>query len=455
VVAALLTVPLWIAIIRGRSEAAALGIGSDARITELSVPLREMWSGNPRPLLENVRSTLGMFHATGDPEWLYNLSGRPVFGSVGAVLFFIGLGICIFRWRNPRYALPLIWLVAGVSPAIVTYPHSSLGHTILAQPATYIMVALPMAEGLRILFPYLLRFFSAGQAIVACAAVAILVCCSVSVRDLRDYFVEWPSAEEVSFLYRRAYRDAAAYLDVQTDVIDVAVTSLLMGPWDRLAIADDLVREDAQVRLFDPASALLIPNSGTPQALVVDILPLSPVVTDLLSMPLIPVGEHLYASEIDAEIVPTDLEAVATFSNGLQLLEYAEWPAGAPSPGAETSVWLLWRVAGPLDLPPTPVVANPPPPGVYAGPRLAVFAHLFASDGSFVVGDDGLGVDPTTLQPGDRFLQLHQFSIPGDAPPGPYRLEVGLYDPMDGYRWTVLGDDGELISDRYAMPIEE
>jgi len=85
-VAVVLAVPLGAAIARGRSEAAVEGVGADARLAELAVPLRELRSGDPRPLLENVWTTLGMFHATGDPEWLYNIPGRPVFNLVGGAL---------------------------------------------------------------------------------------------------------------------------------------------------------------------------------------------------------------------------------------------------------------------------------------------------------------------------------------------------------------------------------
>ncbi len=144
VVALLVTLPLWVAIAQGRSEAAARGIGADARIAELSVPLRELRAGNPRPLVENALTTLGMFHATGDPEWLYNLPGRPVFGPTGAVLFFLGLGVALWRWRRPEYGFLLLWLVAGISPALLTLPPASLGHTILAQPAAYLLAALPL-----------------------------------------------------------------------------------------------------------------------------------------------------------------------------------------------------------------------------------------------------------------------------------------------------------------------
>jgi hypothetical protein len=127
------------------------------------------------------------------------------------------------------------------------------------------------------------------------------------------------------------------------------------------------------------------------------------------------------------------------FVKGLELEAFA-WPDGAPELGTEAELWLTWRAEQVLELPEIPVVANPPPPGVYSGPRLSVFVHLFAADGTYVAGDDGLWVDSTTLRAGDRFVQIHRFSLPVDGPPGPYRLEVGVYDPLTGERW--LTEDG-------------
>ena len=37
-----------------------------------------------------------MPHAAGDPEWLYNVPGRPVFGPFGAVAFW--LGVVLATW---------------------------------------------------------------------------------------------------------------------------------------------------------------------------------------------------------------------------------------------------------------------------------------------------------------------------------------------------------------------
>ena len=51
------------------------------------------------------------------------------------------------------------------------------------------------------------------------------------------------------------------------------------------------------------------------------------------------------------------------------------WSRPSYDPATQT-LHVEWQVEQPLDLPPMPLISNPPPPGVYAGPRLAVFAQL-------------------------------------------------------------------------------
>ncbi len=98
---------------------------------------------------------------------------------------------------------------------------------------------------------------------------------------------------------------------------------------------------------------------------------------------------------------------------------------------------LTWSVQEPLALPEIPVFSKPPPPGVYDGPRLQVFAQRWSNEGEFITGDDGLWVDPLTLRSGDVFRQQHFF--PAREELSGYLL-VGLYDPMTGQR--ILTEDG-------------
>jgi 4-amino-4-deoxy-L-arabinose transferase-like glycosyltransferase len=447
--AMVLAMPMWIAIARGRSEAAAQGVGADARLAELAVPLRELRAGDPRPLLENAWTTLGMFHATGDPEWLYNIADRPVFNLLGGALLWAGVGLCLYRWRQPRYFLLLLWLGLGLFPTFISIPSASLSHSILAQPVVYILPILPLVEACQ-----WSKSQIANRKSTICYLLFVIFLASNAVRDLYDYFVIWPRQEMVRVLYRADYREAARYLDAHPEVADIAVSSTLLGPWDRLALEADTQQDDLSVRLFDPGRALIW-TDDTPSAVMLTSWPPSTW----------PIDGFLAGSENPPQAVSPHLtlytlppvfslqspisNPLARFANGLELVE-AQWID-------EAALRTFWLVAEPLDLPPMPIVANPPPPGVYSGPRLKVFAHLLAADGTQVAGDDGLWVDPLTLRPGDRFVQFHRFTLPPDAPAGPYTVRLGLYDPKpdSGKRWDVLGETGQPIADHVLVPPAE
>jgi hypothetical protein len=461
-----LALPLAFAIARGSSEAAAQGIGADARLVELARPIRALQQGDPAPLLDNVWTTLGMFHTTGDPEWLYNISNRPVFNPLGGLLFWGGVLLCLYRWRQPRYFFLLLWLLFGLLPTVLSVPPASLSHSILVQPLAYLLPILVLKElYCRSVFRPVTRSHYGRWEVIARYAffgVMVLFLSTNALRDLRDYFSLWPEQPMVRFLYRADYRQAARYLDENPEFMDVVVGSTLLGPWDRLALSDDLRREDIHVRLFNPEWSLLLPSStnvaGPEQktaVLVTAFPPLNQAMQELLgaSPKWQRNGLQLYDPP-DALPFPSVIpSSPALFSNGLQL-EGASWPDGEPEPGRAVVLWLIWQVARPLDLPPMPIVANPPPAGVYSGPRLAVFAHLLNADGSLIAGDDGLWVDAVTLSPGDRFLQIHRLSVPAEASPGPYALEVGLYDPLTDERWAVLDAGGQPVTDHLLLPSE-
>jgi hypothetical protein len=274
---------------------------------------------------------------------------------------------------------------------------------------------------------------------------------SNSARDLRDYFVRWPQYSMVRFLYRADYRQAAQYLDDHLEIGDAAVGSTLLGPWDRLALADDLGRQDLSLRFFNPERALILSSDGV---LVTDFPPLDPGLAELVGgAPVWQQGTlKNYAAPATFPTPNDQLPQASLFDNGLELVGVT-WPQVEPQPGREALLWLTWQVARPLTLPPLPIVANPPPPGVYNGPRLAVFTHLLDSDGVLLVGDDGLWVDPGTLLPGDRFVQFHRLHLPEDATPGPYMLALGLYDPLTMERWPVLDAAGKPVADHLLLPI--
>ncbi len=458
VVGVLLTAPLGIAIARNRSRRAIEGIGADARVTELAEPLRALSDGDPRPVVAHTVKTLGMFHAGGDPEWLYNISGRPVFNVLGAVMLWSGVALCLSRWREPRFFLLLPWLGLGLSPAFISVPPSSLGHTILAQPAAYILPAIALEELGRWLR---LRGTQKGVGMLLLGAVIA----TNTIRDVRDYFIVWPQRGMVRLLYRADYREAARFLDEHQEISDVAVGSGLMGPWDRIALDVDIQRQDVAPRLFHPRRALVWPAGDEAVVLLPSWPELSLTVENLLG-PGEAVSSHLSRHSLPA--VPGSLSMPAdtwaslplpssgyTFANGLTLARV--WWAGAEAPGDEEELQLLalWHVSDELELPPMPVIAQPPPPGVDTGPRVSGLAHLLDGDGEVVAIDDGLWVDPLTLQPDDSFVQVHRFSGVSEAAVEPQAVQLGLYDPKTDERWPTLSADGQPDSDVIRIPLGE
>ena len=410
--------------------------GADARLGELAHPLRAMISGDFKPILENAWTTLGMVHAQGDPEWLYNIPYRPIFGFLAAAVFYVSLINQLVRFRHNNARFTLLWLVAGISPALISHPPSSLGHTILAQPITYILLASAIT-----LLPR--RWH---QAVLP---LSLLLMVSVAGRDLVDYFVKWPRQSMVEFLYRADYRQLTGYLDAHPELFDVAAGTMLFGQWDKVAVETDIHRQDTALRWTNPDRALISNASGQlvlflqeeskPVAIIQEILDGAQIVDApnglqgyLVSLPT--PGE--YAITVDAE--GRDLSKVV-FNKSIVLEAIEQQPLN----NRELWITTWWHVVDTPPLPPEKLY--PPPPDVYGGPRLRVFAHLL-KDGQYDAGDDGLWVDPYSLRTGDRFIQVHFFEI-SEIPYKALSLGIGLYDPQTGERWQMADGTDQIIID--------
>lgn len=419
--------------------------GADARVAEVAVPLVEARAGNFEPLQRHLRVTLSMFHADGDDEFLYNIPHRPVFGPVGAAFLWSGVLLAVVyalrplwprgayrhkrdRRRAAAAAFLLLWWIAGITPGFLSVPPASLGHTIVAQPATYLLAALPVA----ILAG---RGQQRARRSLLAAGVALLFILSVAARDLPDYFQAWPSRGNVRFLYHADLKNVAAYLARHPEMTDFAITGLLAGPWDQLALEVELANagvSDAKPRWYDPRRAIFIALNEDSPPLAFYGYPLVAVAYEGWYQPLAASGVGGYRlARIEAPEPPPFPQTC--FVNGLCLIA-AEYEAG---PGR---LHLTWQVEAPLTLPAREILSKPPPPGSPSEPRLLVFSQLLDEDGTRLTGDDGLWVDPYGLEVGDSFRQQHIL-----APPAEQQATatiVGLYDPRTGERIpTIDGRD--------------
>jgi len=78
-----------------------------------------------------------------------------------------------------------------------------------------------------------------------------------------------------------------------------------------------------------------------------------------------------------------------------------------------------------------------------------VFVHLYDDEGSIVGQQDrvpGLGVRPTVdWEVGEVLADRYSVPLDPDIPPGTYRLAMGMYDGGTGERLAAYGPDGKLL----------
>ena len=136
-------------------------------------------------------------------------------------------------------------------------------------------------------------------------------------------------------------------------------------------------------------------------------------------------GAKLAAPEEQSIEVPNPLRY--TVGGTAALIGYEIEPA-AVAPGASLHVTLYWEA-----------VAAPPE-------DYTVFVQLLDESGTLRGQGDSpplKGDYPTSLwEPGEIIIDEHLITVNDDAPPGRYRLAVGLYRPADGSRLPVSDADG-------------
>jgi 4-amino-4-deoxy-L-arabinose transferase-like glycosyltransferase len=431
---------------------------AEERLGQLNGPLTALRQGDPRPVLQVAAGTLGMFSFRGEPQWLYNVAGRPVFDPLTALFFYAGLGMCLVRLRDWRRGVVLLWLLVGLSPAFVSPPAGSFTHTLAAQPAVYLLLAVGVDvvngfwERIERKLPLTWRLIRSIRAVNPLTALLLMLNGALSGYA---YFVAWANAPEVCELYQCGITGVARDLDAHQPPGPVAVAAPYVdywNPWNVEGFDLALWRQDLSVRWFNPGAAWLWPAGAGPAVFYFPADPLGPQTFDpelrtlfLADATLLPTAgedftafrvarpaalEERLAAVADTPLTwPPDLAHLSppalplVFGDRFALLG-AELPQGAVKAGSELRLVTYWQV---LAADPAPVVA---------------FVHLTA-DGFDIWGQyDGLDVRPLGLQPGDRFAQVHLMPIKPETAPGTYHVQLGLYGPATLVRLPIAAGGG-------------
>lgn len=412
------------------------------RVDEVSGPLKQLQQGDPSGVWAGVRDTALMFSERGDQTVRDNLPYRPVFPEpLGAGLFYIGLGVTLWRWRKPAYAFMLLWLVALLLPTMVTAAPPNFVRTLGALPAIFAFPGIAVAAAL----PFLKQITKSARFsyLVLFGALAVNLLTTV-----RDYFIRWPAQPETQFVWQTDLAAFAGYLDSARDMPpNIAIAGLSNETMDDPSLRLLTRRRDLSVRWFDSRTALVFPSGGG-RLFIPHVVPLDP----LLRQTLTAWGAQQHTDVSGrfewfdlSTLSPASLQAVASIpsgdpiplprslDNGVTLMGFQ--PPDLPiKPGDSFAVQSCWQ-AGALPLPP-----------------LKAFVHLIDARGQLVAQSDGLSAPTQFWRAGDVIVQLHRLQVPPGTAPGAYRLILGLYNSQTGIRARFLDAAGRPLADHLWLP---
>ncbi len=478
--------------------------GVEYRVTQLSGPIDQLFAGKPDEVLSNGLRALGMFSVSGDNLWLYNVPGRPILDWPLAIMFYIGVIVAIGRFRKTEYAFALFWLIVAMIPSLLTGVVASSLRSIAAQPIVYLFVGIGYVQLARwidrVIDSHTLRSIPLVVLIVASMAYTY-----------HDYFDQWGQARDVRVAYHVNLFEMAQFLDQATTArSDIAISSIYPNRFhDPYSMAMMLRRKDLALRWFTgsfvdatgaPHAALVFPqplpaacgvtddtaqctsgvthttnvftrsmptavtvggdlamapasqpSHGSIDVLIPSIAPIDPLFADIFSRHAQPIDSiELRADDFNPRFDVYQFDATAALSDALRssiaatgtldfdhVLNLIGWEIRTPAvrPGATVEVITYWRIVAGTDQ------------------ELVLFTHVLSGNPArpVLAQQDSLDVPSYYWFAGDAFAQVHRFTVPADARPGTYPLEIGAYNRADNQRLSLFNQNGNVIGDHFII----
>ena len=391
----------------------------------------------PLTVWSSLLESWGMFFFRGDPFLRFNLPGRPLFSWLIGGLLVVGWLICLWRWRR----FPYDWQRAAISmllftPLIMILPTALATNELVPSnlraigliPFIYYLPAI----GFVILFADLEKRFGFPPLQLSVFIAFLLVLLSGGLATAQAYFLDW--AREPQLLYETD-GDLSAVSEFLNQQNTAGQTVYVAAPHYRHPTVAFLSDKYEAVKWLPESNALVLPPEG--QGLY--IFPYnSPqpawTVAILEGATQLPIPDTRFPDEAFSALLLESSPALdianpihAGFGGTTTLLGY-EIPEPAEA-GSDLPLRLYWRVDS------VPAADYQP------------FIQLEDNQGHRWSQVEAFAYPAEQWRPGEIIIQQVEVPIPSGAPPGDYRLRVGLFDQATADRAPRLDEDGNYAGD--------
>lgn len=408
---------------------------AEVRVYEVNEPMRDMFKGNLRPVVDNLVDILAGFGLSGDPLWRQGVPFRTVFHPFLALFFYGCLLYSFWRVKDARYGFLLLWIFTAFIPSLMTIDAPSTIRMINILPVLTTLPAIVMHSWGK-LSTESGRLSTESRRVWFISGLFLALILFTAVFTARDILITWPGDEDdVQFTWQTALRDTARYLDAAS-VRAEPVGAVAIGGWspesvDPPTMALYLQREDLNLNHFHPLRALILPADVTPQQparlLLPAILPVHPVLAAELAEWGVQRTVHNRFAQYQLTVQPQPDPGFPTsvpFGDEILFLGHSLDEASCqPASGQPCQVITYWRVL------------QPP------GELRRIFFHALDDQAQVIAAGDDLGAPAAYWQPGDLILQRHELAVDTAAVAA---LQTGVYHPDTGARLPIPGNGDAL-----------
>lgn len=456
-------------------------------------------------IFDSTLRSLGMFVVQGDSYWQRNISGRPVFDPISALLMVLGTALAVWRFREPAYGFIVLWLVVMFVPGVLAVENvPNYLRTTGLIPAIFILPALGAS--------WLWQLWeSNGPARLRVLPVLLVTLAFLggTFHTYHSYFQIWAKQPELAHIFSAGrpilskvfcrtaetkHRPTLALDDVYEPELpvparfgeqvfvygfdltrDVRAGETMTVRWywrilskdeKELALSNRLFDEDrhrrgqAYERCFIPGD-WPVGTSGT-TTLGIQVDPEAPTGAYWLHAT---VSDHRNHRRVRSHLPVSDMQGNEV--GRLLFLGPIKVHGRLPTPAPAIENPLSVSFADQIDFLGYSLSTRNLVPGrpldltLFWSPRgrpsrdYTVFVHLLDSREQIQGQADSRPRDgryPTSIwDAGEVIVDLHTLSLGPDVPAGEYRLAIGLYEFGTGQRMGMVNEHGRIVGHRIIV----